>query len=306
MADRFRTGPDWADVRIFAALARYGSLSATARILGVNHATVARRLAGLEQALGAKLFERRPTGYVLTAAGREALEPASAMEEAAGTLRRVRSESSLTGLVRITATPSLAETFLTPRLLALHKSYPALDFEIISQRERVSLPRHQSDIALRLGRPERGDILGRRVARVGYGFYCVRKWRDRLKDGILPLFIGFDEAGAQFPEALWLARQLRGQRLAFRANYQTGQIAAARAGFGIALLPHFLAATEPALVEVRLPEVPPVRELWLLTRRDVRRAPQLRTVTEFLIDLFRRERALFEGRPVNSNVWPRP
>ena len=79
MSDRFRTGPNWADIRIFVALARYGSLSATARVLRVNHATVARRLAGLEQALGAKLFERRPTGYVLTAAGRQALEPASKM-----------------------------------------------------------------------------------------------------------------------------------------------------------------------------------------------------------------------------------
>jgi DNA-binding transcriptional LysR family regulator len=296
MPDRFRTGPDWADVRVFVALARYGSLSATARVLGVNHAAVARRLAGLEQPLRTKLFERRPTGYALTAAGRRALEPASAMDDAAGTLGRVRSESSLTGLIRITATPSLAEIFLTPRLMALHKLYPALDFEVIAERGRVSLPRHQSDIALRLGRPERGDILGRRVARVGYGFYCDRKWRDRLKDGTSPLFIGFDEAGAQFPEALWMARQLRGQRLAFRANYQTGQIAAARAGFGVALLPHFLAAGEPALVEVRLPEMPPARELWLLTRRDVRRAPQLQTVTEFLVDLFRRERALFDGR----------
>jgi DNA-binding transcriptional LysR family regulator len=296
MPDRFRTGPDWADVRVFVALARYGSLSATARVLGVNHAAVARRLAGLEQALRTKLFERRPTGYALTAAGRRALEPASAMDDAAGTLGRVRSESSLTGLIRITATPSLAEIFLTPRLMALHKLYPALDFEVIAERGRVSLPRHQSDIALRLGRPERGDILGRRVARVGYGFYCDRKWRDRLQDGTSPLFIGFDEAGAQFPEALWMARQLRGQRLDFRANYQTGQIAAARAGFGVALLPHFLAAGEPALVEVRLPEMPPARELWLLTRRDVRRAPQLQTVTEFLVDLFRRERALFDGR----------
>src|SRR5262245_30149875 len=86
MSDRFRTGPDWADVRVFVALARYGSLSATARVLGVNHATVARRLAGLEQALRTKLFERRPMGYVLTAAGRQALEPASAKEGTAGTL----------------------------------------------------------------------------------------------------------------------------------------------------------------------------------------------------------------------------
>jgi DNA-binding transcriptional LysR family regulator len=94
MTDRLRTGPDWADVRVFVALARYGSLSATARVLGVNHATVARRLAGLEQALRTKLFERRPTGYVLTALGRQALEPASAMEDAVGTLGTASCRSS--------------------------------------------------------------------------------------------------------------------------------------------------------------------------------------------------------------------
>src|SRR5262245_57611985 len=296
MADRFRTALDWADIRIFATLARHGSLSATARALGVNHATVARRLAGLERALGNKLFERRSTGYQLTAAGRRALEPAATMENAAGALGRLGPEPSQAGLVRVTATPSLAETFLIPRLKALHKMHPALDFEILAERQQASLPRHQSDIALRLGRPERGDILARRVARVGYGFYGTREWRDRLKDGSALFFIGFDEAGSRFPEAQWMARRLRDARLALRANYQTGQIAAARAGFGIALLPHFFAASEPTLVEVRLPEVPPTRELWLLTRRDVRRAPQLRTVTDFLADLFRRERALFNGR----------
>jgi len=280
---------------VFAALARHGSLSATARALGVNHATVARRLAGLEQALGPKLFERRPTGYELTAAGRRALESASVMEDAARGFSQLEPAPSLAGLVRITATPSLAEKFLIARLRPLQDLHPALDFEVMAERRPASLPRHQSDIALRLGRPERGEVLARRVARVAYGFYGTPDWRDRLKDGGALAFVGFDEAAAQVPEALWLARRFRGLRLGFRANYQTGQIAAARAGFGIALLPHFLAAGEPGLVEVRLREVPPARELWLLTRRDVRRAPHLRAVTDYLVDLFRRERLLFEG-----------
>src|SRR5262252_2200573 len=121
MADRFRTARiDWEDVRFFAALARHGSLSATARALTVNHATVARRLVALEQTLGTKLFKRRPTGYELTAAGRDALEAADAMEGAAVALSRLEPEPALTGVavirtkpvsagsVRITATPSLA------------------------------------------------------------------------------------------------------------------------------------------------------------------------------------------------------
>lgn len=111
----------------------------------------------------------------------------------------------------------------------------------------------------------------------------------------MPCFIGFDEAGAEFPEASWLARQLENVPLALRFNNQTGHAAAARAGFGIAMQPHFLAAGDPALVEVRLSKAPPTRELWLLTRRDVQRTRRIRVVADFLLDLIRRERSLFEG-----------
>src|SRR5262245_43699333 len=103
MTDRFRTAAlDWEDVRVFAALARHGSLSATARALTITHATVARRIAALERSLGARLFKRRPSGYELTAAGRDALQAADAMESAAAALVRLEPEPALTGIVRIT------------------------------------------------------------------------------------------------------------------------------------------------------------------------------------------------------------
>lgn len=296
MADRFRTERiDWEDVRFFAALARHGSLSATARALTVNHATVARRLAALEQALGTKLFKRRPSGYELTTAGRRALEAADAMEGAATALSRLEPEKTLAGLVRITATPSLAEIFLIPRLVALQRQHPMLDLEVTAERRSVSLQRHQSDIALRLVRPERGELRARRVVDLVYRFYATPAWRDRLRSGAAPCFVGFDEAGAQFPEALWLARRFGNARLALRCNDYVGQIAAARAGYGVAVLPHFLAVGDPALVEVRLLEQAPPRELWLLTRHDVQKTPRIRVVADFLFDLIRRERPLFEG-----------
>lgn len=90
--------------------------------------------------------------------------------------------------------------------------------------------------------PRQSEVVARRVADVAYHFYATPEWRARLEKGAAPSFIGFDEAGSEFPEALWLARTFAGAPLALRCNYQTGQIAAARAGFGIALLPHFLAA----------------------------------------------------------------
>jgi DNA-binding transcriptional LysR family regulator len=133
------------------------------------------------------------------------------------------------------------------------------------------------------------------VAWVAYRFYAAPAWADRLRRGEPPELIGFDEAGAQFPEAVWLTRKFARSRLAVRCNNQTGQIAAARAGFGVAMLPCFFARRDPGLVEVRLPEIPPERELWLLTRPDLQKTPRLRVVADFLLDLVRRERALFAG-----------
>lgn len=296
MTERFRTARlDWQDLHFFATLARHGSLSATARALRVNHATVARRVAALESTLGVKLFERRPTGYALTTTGQQALTAAEAMQDAAGQLARLKPAAAVSGPVRITTTPSLAESFLIPRLRPLHEQHPLLELEISSQRDLVSLNRHQSDIALRLGKPEQPGLVGRRVASLAYRFYATSQWRERIERGAAPGFIGFDEAGAAFPEQLWLEKTFENASFTLRCNNQTGQVAAARAGFGIALLPRFLAHGDPALVEVSLREAPPRRELWLLSRRDVRTTQRIRVVVDFLLALIDRERALLEG-----------
>ena len=271
-------------------------MSATARALGVNHATVARRIAALEEALRVKLFERWPTGYTLTAAGRQALVSTDSMESAAGALSQLKPAKLLSGLVRITAVPSLAETFLIPRLVALHDEHPLLDLEVNADRGIVSLSRYRADIALRFGRPEQLGLVGRRVADLAYRFYATPIWRTRIEQGGAPAFVGFDEAGAGFPESLWLARTFENAQLVLRCNNLTGQIAAARAGFGIALLPHFMAANDPGLVEVSLSRSLPKRELWLLTRRDVQANQRIRVVADFLLDLIERERSVFEGR----------
>jgi molybdate transport repressor ModE-like protein len=329
MAEQIRTRLDWEDVRFFAALARHGSLSAAARALGVNHATVARRLAELERALSARLFERRPDGYQLTEAGRIALEATGAMEEAAHALRRLEARDPLAGLVRITATPSLAEAFLVSRLRSLQERHPAIDVEIIAERRFMSLPRHAADLALRLGRPKDSELIGRRLLNIGFGFYATSEWRNRMAKGAAPVFVGFDEANADLPEALWLARCFPAARFCIRANSHMTQAIAARSGAGVALIPHFLGVNDAGLVPLPFPESamtgggiagglnragerkvrvgcvsgseriplerPPARELWLLLRRDARAAPHVTVARDFLIELFHRDRAMFEG-----------
>jgi DNA-binding transcriptional LysR family regulator len=127
MSDKKRTDRlDWEDVRFFAALARHGTLSATARALRVNHATVARRITSLETLVGRTLFDRRAKGYVLTAEGKDVLVEANAMDEAAlSVLRRLDAGTELSGLVRLAVGRVLAERFLIDRLRAFHERYPA-------------------------------------------------------------------------------------------------------------------------------------------------------------------------------------
>jgi molybdate transport repressor ModE-like protein len=296
MTDQIRTGPDWEDIRVFVALARHGSLSATARALSITHATVSRRIQSLEQALGEKLVERRPDGYVLTPAGTRLLGPASDMEAAAGLLGRGGADDSPKGLVRINAPPSLTQGFLVARLAALAARHPALDIDIATDVRTVSLERRETDIALRFGRPLDGDVIARQMATLGFGFYATPEWRRRIDDGAVPVFVGFDEANAHLPEAAWLAQQFPRARMAFRANSQIAQSAAAKAGAGIALLPHFVGREDDALVPCPLDRPPPSRELWLLTRRLDRKDLPTRTVVDHLVRIFADQRALFEDR----------
>ena len=72
---------EWNDVRLVLAVCRAGTLSGAARALGINHSTVFRRIGAIEKKIQVRLFERLPTGYVMTEAGKAMLEFAKRVEE---------------------------------------------------------------------------------------------------------------------------------------------------------------------------------------------------------------------------------
>lgn len=295
MPDKKRTDPDWQDIRVFLALGRHGSLSAAARTLSVNHATIARRIRSLEATLGEKLVERRPDGYVLTPAGTQALAAASDMETAVQTLGRGNADGSPMGLVRVNAPPALSQGFLTRRLAEVPLQFPGLDIDLATDLRSVSLERHETDIAIRLGRPQDGDVMAKLLLSMAFGFYGTPNVCQHVEEGGAPHLVGFNEANAYIPEAAWLARAFPHERLVFRANNHVAQATAARSGVGLVLLPHYIGRAEPALRLCRLEPLPPPRELWLLTRRQDRRDMPVRAVHDFIVTIFAAERSLFEA-----------
>lgn len=293
MTDKKRAGLDWEDVRVFIALARHGSLSAAARALSLNHGTISRRVRMLEEEIGQRLVERRPDGYVLTPAGTRVLASASDMEAAAAVLVRGGEDDGPRGLVRITAPPSLTQSFIVARLARLNARHPGLDIDISSDVRNVSLERREADIALRFGRPLDGDVLARPLGGIGFGFYGTEDRCRRISAGEPPVLVGFDESNAVLPEAAWLTRHYPKARMSFRASNQLTQAEAAKADAGIALLPHFIGRADPDLHRCTLDAAPPVRDLWLITRQKDRKTVSIRTVVDYLVHIFAEESALF-------------
>lgn len=286
---------DWDDLRFFAELARTGSLSAAARTLRVDHSTVARRITSLEGALGTRLFDRLPRGYVLTPEGEHVREQVERLEEDVFALQRTVQGRGpgLSGTVRVSAPPAFASLFLSPRLGILRERHPDIVLELSGTNISVSLTRREADIALRLARPEGSSLITRKVATAGYGLFASRAYASGRDPETMDL-LGYEESLEHVPQQQWLRQFAQGRPFIFRTSDLVGLHSAVRAGLGAAVLPFFIAGAAPDLVCLRRDGVPP-RDLWLVVHEDVRRSPRIRAVMDVLIEILGRDRSLLEG-----------
>lgn len=288
MADQKRTDIDWEDLRFFAALSRHGSLSAAARALKVNHATVARRISALESTLGVQLFERRPDGYVLTAHGQAISAETAAMTSAAASIRDcVVSPEGPGGRVRLTTIRSVADLLIAPHLGQILDGLPGIELEVLTDVRVHSLAHREADIALRLGRPKDSDLTGRRVATITHGFYASEPVISRWKAGEAVPLIGFDlDSELLIAEARWLETHHAQYSYSLRSGSTITQAVAASNGLGVAMLQRFQAQQYPALVEIDFGPVMPDRELWMLAPPGLRDVPRVSAIWERLSALF--------------------
>lgn len=294
----------WDDARFFLEIHRAGSLSAAGRGLRVNQSTVGRRLAALESALGARLFDRTPEGYLLTPSGEALLPRAERMEEEALAAARdvAGGEARLAGSVRLTAPETFGSRFLTARLADFHRRYPDIALELVADNRAFSLSRREADVALRLARPVQPLLVTRQVAEVGTTLYASKGYlaargKPRPRELSGHDLIGFDETFQPEAEMRWLAQHARGARVVFKSNSSQSQLAAAEAGMGLALLPCYLADPVPGLVQVLPVSKGVVRGLWLVLHRDLRHTARVRALADFLVEALHRERAVLRGGP---------
>lgn len=286
--------PNWTDLQFVAELSRHGSLSATARALGVTHATVARRISALDKSFGRPLFKRADGRYVPTATGSHVVALAREMEGPA--LRVARAMAGvlpqIAGPIRITATELVATELLAPMVAELQKTHSGLEIEIIASRENLSLARRDADIALRLGRPTQGDLFTRRLVDLSYYRYVSRRYLKAR--GSRPLqYIGYCGVSAEMREVQELNKLCDEDLISMRTNNISVRRAAVECGLGVGLLSKYSAERVKGLV--RLDDKPVMaRELWLVVHRDLREVPRIKLCTEYIAKEVLRQRKQIE------------
>ncbi|WP_455827390.1 LysR family transcriptional regulator [Pseudomonas graminis] len=172
---------NWDDARVFLAVCRESTLRGAARVLGVDQATVGRRVNALEKSLSATLFLRTSEGYALTAVGEAALLSVEKMERSALDLERQIQglDDRLTGTVRVTTTDSLAIDFLIPAIARLHAQHPDVRVQLDASTQILSLAKREADIAVRNTRPDNPDLIARRIARWPLGLFASRAYVEQ-------------------------------------------------------------------------------------------------------------------------------
>jgi DNA-binding transcriptional LysR family regulator len=284
-----RSSLDWDDVRLFLVLYRARTMAEAAATLAVNPSTVSRRLVNLEEALDTALFDRGRDGLRPTPAADDLIATAELVEHGVAQFAHSadRLERDVSGLVRMTCPPDVADVVVLPVVRRLAKLHPALRISLEPGEAMVDLNRREADLALRIVRPTRGDLVFKRVLDVTWVPATSKALATRLGRvadvSTLP-WIGWGERYRSTPACRWVDNHIHGEPI-LRTDSLTTQIAAAKAGIGVALVPSpSLSHHRLCAIEIACPTEPlPQDELFLVTHRALQNVPRVRALWDALL-----------------------
>ncbi|MEM1434411.1 MAG: LysR family transcriptional regulator [Pseudomonadota bacterium] len=288
---------DWDDLRVILGVWRGGSTRAASHLVGMSHATIARKVDALETRLGVRVFDRLPSGYALTQDGEDLLTAAQNIEAElnAVQLKLTGRDKRLSGVIRITTLDVVATSFLMPVLSEFGALYPEIEFELTVGYQSLDLRKREADVALRGVRKPPEHLIGHRLTAVSWTGYASQKYIDNHDFGAEgnARWIGFGTRSASAP---WIQESPNPQLPAWGLFDDLPlQVEAARHHMGVSYLPCFLGDPDPDLVRVPPEKLIERHDFWLLRHKDTRATVRLRVFSEFITDAFRSASDLFEG-----------
>lgn len=291
---------NWDDVRMFLAVARTGQILAASKRLGVNHATLSRRVTALEETLKTRLLVRRPNGCELTAEGELFLAAAERMETEmlAAQSQIGRIDTAIAGTVRIGAPDGFGVSFLAPRLGRLTARYPELKLQLVPVPRSFSLSQREADIAITIERPEQGRLVSHKLTDYTLGLYASSAYLEKhgtpqtIDDLRGHRRIGYVEDLIFTPSLNFSAEIMRSWDASFEISSATGQTEAVRSSAGIGILHNYIARHTPELERI-LPDTTIRRAYWTTYHESARDLVRVRTVVAFLQELVTAEHQIF-------------
>jgi len=302
---------EWDLLRYMLAVHRHGSMQAAALELRVDRATVLRRLDTLESSLGAKLFDRRSDGCVLTMAGQEIIETVRSIEAATSALSALvkGNDKRPAGIVSLAVPEFIAATLLAPNMGRFAEQFPGITLEIRAGHSFLNLTRGEADIALRNQVPKHQSLTMRRLGSVAIALFATPGYLARFgtpSGGFAGhRMLLFDESLSGMPGIKWLEGQLDGAQVVMRSNELLPLVAATRSGAGIGCFPAIAAVSCPDLVPVS-PGIIGMPEVYLIARRDLRQLARVRAVVAFITRIWGEASPLLAGRAVADIHGHRP
>ncbi len=285
----------WDDLRVFLAVARQSRLLSAGQALGLDPATVGRRVSALEEALGAKLFDRSPQGYALTAAGQSLVAHAQAVEAQVSALsEEVGGHSErLSGTVRIGAPDGVSNYLLIDACDALSRANPELQVQAVALPRMFSLSKREADLAITVSPPSAGRLTVRKIADYRLRLYLHADLMAQIGEirSIEDLSelrgIGYISDMIFDKELDYYAMLGRAHEPALTSNSLIMQLRWCLKGCGVCILPDFVAREHPGLVPVLEDDIRLTRAFYLVRHQDDARVARINRMAEVIVEHMR-------------------
>ncbi|MFI6367269.1 LysR family transcriptional regulator [Nocardia sp. NPDC050630] len=294
--------PSADDLLVLLAVGRSGRFVSAAEELGINHTTISRRIAALEQTLGGRVLTRATGGWELTDLGREALAAAEAVESAVKSLATdADGMRVLEGVVRISATDGFSAYVAAPAAAEVQRRHPKISVEIVAATRRASQQRSGLDIEVVVGEPQVHRARAVRLADYCLGLYGSREY---LREHGTPTTVGdlarhslvyFIDSMLQVDDLDLASSFAPAMRESVTSTNVFVHVEATRAAAGIGLLPCFMADRHDDLIRVLRKEVSVRLTYWLVTRTETLRRPEVAAVVDAIQVRVREQRNVLLG-----------
>lgn len=270
---------NWDEIRTAFQVARLGTVSGAADVLGVHHATVIRHIDALEKRLGAKLFQRHARGYTPTEAGRDLLSVAQTTEDQFAQLAsRIKGQGEVvSGELLVTAITGIAD-LISPVFAGFEAAHPQVLIRFLTDMRVFRLDYGEAHVAIRAGsQPQEPDYVVQPLTRLRTALYASRTYVEAhgtpsgIEDLARHRLICNDNPESRAPFYRWLRAHVPDEAITFRITESEAAYEAVRAGLGIGFLPFRIGSTDPGLVEVMPPQSDWEAPLWIVTHVDLHR-----------------------------------